>query len=263
MSSNTGRRRFIVQTAQGAAAASCVGLLWHVLLTQQARAAAPLRPPGAIAERDFAAACIKCGLCVDACPYDTLKLAKLGEAVLSGTPTFVPRDVPCFMCVDIPCAKVCPTGALDRGMKDVNAARMGLAVVDHENCLSHRGLRCEVCWRACPVRDRAISLQLQQRGVSKHAMFVPVVHSDACTGCGICEKRCPTEVPAIRIVDPNLVQGRMGAHYRVGVPDGAAAPAAPSAPWEAPRSPAADTAAAPSARPRDDRAVDYLNQGPR
>lgn len=256
MAPDATRRRFVVQTAQGAAAAACVGLLWHVLLAQQARAATPLRPPGALAERDFAAACIKCGLCVDACPYDTLKLAALGEAVLSGTPAFVPREVPCFMCPDIPCVRACPTGALDRGMKDIDAARMGLAVVDAETCLSHRGLRCEVCWRACPVRDRAISLQPQQRGLSKHAMFVPVVHSQACTGCGICEKRCPTELPAIRVVDPKLVQGRMGAHYRVGTPGTPAAedttlPAAAPAPKP------------PAAPPASEGAVDYLNQGVR
>lgn len=255
MSTDARRRRFIVQTAQGAAASACVGLLWGVLLRQQASAATPLRPPGAIIEPDFAAACIKCGLCVDACPYDTLRLATLGEATLSGTPSFVPRDVPCYMCPDIPCAKACPTGALDHGMKDINAARMGLAVVDQENCLSYRGLRCEVCWRACPVRDRAITVQPQQRGVSKHAMFVPLVHSEACTGCGICEKRCPTEVASIRIVDPRLVQGRMGAHYRLGTPPSTAAPAESTSvrapPLSAPQPPASG------------RVADYLNQGVR
>jgi ferredoxin-type protein NapG len=249
------RRRFLVQTAQGAAAASCAGLLWHVLLTQQARAATPLRPPGARAEGDFAASCIKCGLCVQACPYGTLKLATLGEAVLSGTPTFAPREIPCYMCVDIPCAQACPTGALDRAQKDINAARMGLAVVDQENCLSYRGLRCEVCWRACPVRDRAITLQVQPRGTSKHAMFVPIVHSKACTGCGICEKRCPTEVAAIRVVDPKLVQGRMGAHYRIGTPDAIGG--------DAQTAPADSSRAGPAPKPpaTGERAVDYLNQG--
>jgi ferredoxin-type protein NapG len=262
MGTEAGRRRFMVQTAQGAAAAACVGLLWHVLLTQQAKAATPLRPPGARAERDFAASCIKCGLCVQACPYATLKLATLGESVLSGTPTFAPREVPCYMCVDIPCARACPTGALDRTLKDINAARMGLAVVDQENCLSYRGLRCEVCWRACPVRDRAITLQVQPRGISKHAMFVPVVHSEACTGCGICEKRCPTELAAIRIVDPKLVQGRMGAHYRIGIggadAGATATPTSPSAPAETSRA-----APPPASPPPGERAVDYLNQGVR
>lgn len=255
MDADARRRRFLVQTAQGAAAASCVGLLWHVLLTQQARAAAPLRPPGARAEPDFAASCIKCGLCVQACPYGTLELARLGDAVLSGTPTFAPREVPCYMCVDIPCARACPTGALDRTLKDINAARMGLAVVDQENCLSYRGLRCEVCWRACPVRERAITLQVQPRGTSKHAMFVPIVHSEACTGCGICEKRCPTEVAAIRVVDPKLVQGRMGPHYRIGTPD-AVGGDAQTAPADSSRA-----GPAPKAPATGERAVDYLNQG--
>ena len=47
-------------------------------------------------------------------------------------------------------------------------------------------------------------------------MFVPIVHSGHCTGCGICENACPTQEAAIRVVQPNLVQGRIGDHYRLG-----------------------------------------------
>ena len=47
-------------------------------------------------------------------------------------------------------------------------------------------------------------------------MFVPLVHSDACTGCGICEKACPTQKSAIRVLQPELVQGQIGDHYRLG-----------------------------------------------
>ena len=47
-------------------------------------------------------------------------------------------------------------------------------------------------------------------------MFVPLVHSSDCTGCGICEKACPTQKAAIRVVQPELVQGQIGEHYRLG-----------------------------------------------
>ncbi len=62
--------------------------------------------PGAINENAFASACVRCGQCVQACPYDTLKLATLAsESLSAGTPYFVARDIPCEMCEDIPCAK--------------------------------------------------------------------------------------------------------------------------------------------------------------
>jgi ferredoxin-type protein NapG len=252
------RRQFIVGAAQGTAAAACGGLLWHALLEQQASAAVPLRPPGARAERDFAATCIKCGLCVQACPYDTLRLVKAAEPGAIGTPTFTPRDVPCYMCESIPCARVCPTGALDPQFPDIAKARMGLAVIDPESCLSWQGLRCEVCYRVCPVRGQAITIANHPRQISKHAMFVPVVHSGACTGCGICEKKCPTEVAAIRIVDPKLVQGRIGAHYRLGWKHEQAPAAEPAAPAAAE---AARAAPAPQKAPPVPGGLDYLNRG--
>jgi ferredoxin-type protein NapG len=249
------RRQFIVGTTQGTAAAACAGLLWYALLEQQARAAAPLRPPGARAERDFAATCIKCGLCVQACPYETLKLVKTAEPGVAGTPTFTPRDVPCFMCEDIPCARACPTGALDPRFPDIARARMGLAVIDPESCLSWQGLRCEVCYRVCPLHGKAITVANHPRQLSRHAMFVPLVHSEACTGCGICEQKCPTEVAAIRIVDPRLVQGRIGAHYRMGWKHEQALPVEPDA------SAAARPVPAPHKAPPAPGGLDYLNRG--
>jgi ferredoxin-type protein NapG len=250
------RRGFIGTGAQAAAAAACGGLAWYALLAQQARAAAPLRPPGARAEAEFAATCIRCGQCVQACPYRTLKLSTVGGPWLAGTPAFVPREVPCYMCENIPCVRVCPTGALDARMPEITRARMGLAVIDQESCLSWQGLRCEVCHRVCPVRDKAITISTHQREISKHAMFVPAIHSDACTGCGICENKCPTQVAAIRIVDRKLVQGRIGEHYRLGWKHEAPPEAAASPPGE-PLRPAAP-AGVPPAGPR---ALDYLNRG--
>ena len=211
------RRDFFTRMGQGAALAATGGLVWSYLLTQQARATPfAIRPPGALAEADFNATCIKCGQCVDACPYDTLKLATAASGIPIGTPYFIPREIPCYMCEDIPCVPVCPTGALDHALQDIDDARMGLAVIDIENCLSWQGLRCEICFRECPVQGEAISIEHHPRRISKHAMFVPLVHSDACTGCGICEQACPTQKAAIRVLQPDLVQGQIGDHYRLG-----------------------------------------------
>jgi ferredoxin-type protein NapG len=211
------RREFLARMGQGAAVAATGGLIWSYLLREQAYATPTgIRPPGALAESGFNARCIKCGQCVRACPYHTLRLATVGEAVPIGTPYYTPREVPCYMCVDIPCKAACPTGALDPELIDINDSRMGLAVIDIENCLSWQGLRCEICHRVCPVQDRAITVEHHPRRISKHAMFVPVVHSDHCTGCGLCEEACPTDEAAIRILPPGLVAGKIGAHYRLG-----------------------------------------------
>lgn len=214
----TTRRDFLQRTATGLGAAAVGGGIWAWLLQQQARATPfALRPPGALEEEDFLARCIKCGQCVVDCPFDTLHLARVGDPYPLGTPYFVARDVPCYMCPDIPCVKACPTGALDPALTDITAADMGLAVlVDQENCLSYRGLRCEICHRECPLTNQAITVVPHPRKLSKHAVFVPVVHSEHCTGCGVCEKVCPLPEATIKVLPRHLAQGRLGEHYRLG-----------------------------------------------
>jgi ferredoxin-type protein NapH len=78
------------------------------------------------------------------------------------------------MCSDIPCMNACPTGALDPRLENINDARMGLAVIDIEHCLSWQGLRCEICHRECLLTDKAITITHHPRKLSKHAMFVPM-----------------------------------------------------------------------------------------
>ena len=212
------RRNFMTRVARGAGLAAAGGMVWSYVLLQESQASPfALRPPGALPEPDFAAKCIKCGQCVDACPFDTLRLAEVGDPWPIGTPYFLPRDVPCYMCTDIPCVPPCPTGALDPALTDINQADMGVAVlIDQENCLSWRGLRCEVCYRVCPLADSAITVVNHPRKLSKHALFIPVVHSEHCTGCGICERRCPTTEPVIKVLPRQIAMGSMGSHYRLG-----------------------------------------------
>ncbi len=188
---------------------------------QEARAlpAHALRPPGALPEEDFLAACIRCGLCVRDCPFDTLKLAELGgDGPAAGTPYFTAREVPCEMCDDVPCVAACPTGALDPALDDIDDARMGTAVlVDQENCLNFLGLRCDVCYRVCPVIDKAITLETaHNERTDAHAIFIPTVHAEHCTGCGMCERSCVLPEAAIKVLPVRLARGTSAEHYRKG-----------------------------------------------
>ncbi len=213
------RRRFLAETAKTACGVALLGLGLGLYSRNAASLPAhAIRPPGALPENRFLGACIRCGLCVRDCPYDTLKLAELGENVATGTPFFEARKVPCEMCEDIPCVVACPTGALDSELTDIDDARMGLAVlVDQETCLNYLGLRCDVCYRVCPLIDEAITLEPRHNPrTGKHTLFIPVVHSDACTGCGKCERACVLEEAAIKVFPIRLAKGELGHHYRLG-----------------------------------------------
>ncbi|MCU7893211.1 MAG: ferredoxin-type protein NapG [Candidatus Thiodiazotropha sp. (ex Ustalcina ferruginea)] len=213
------RRQFLGNMLKTACGVGLVGLgLGAYSKRASSMPANYIRPPGALPEEDFLGACIRCGLCVRDCPYDILFLGEVGDEVATGTPYFIARSGPCEMCEDIPCVVACPTNALDHDLKDIEDSRMGLAVViDQESCIAFHGLRCEVCFNVCPIRGRAISLDMQHNTRSgKHALFIPVVHSDACTGCGLCERACILEEAAIKIFPMHLAKGQLGKHYRLG-----------------------------------------------
>ncbi len=213
------RRQFLVDVSKGVCGVGFMGV-GLASYSKQSVSSAPqiLRPPGALAEQDFQSACIRCGLCVEACPYDMLKLGRIFQPIATGTPYFKARTDPCEMCEDIPCKVACPTGALDPTLDNIDDARMGLAVlIDQENCLNFQGLRCDVCYRVCPVMGDAITLEVHRNTrTGHHAVFIPTVHSDRCTGCGKCEEACVLEQPAIKVLPRELAKGELGKHYRWG-----------------------------------------------
>jgi len=216
----TSRRRFLSDAARTASGCAAAGLLLS-FYAREARAlpAEAIRPPGALPEDSFLSACVRCGLCVRDCPYDTLSLAELGAGgPATGTPFFTARNIPCEMCEDIPCVAACPTGALDKGLTRIDDAKMGVAVlVDQENCLNYLGLRCDVCYRVCPAIDKAITLEQTHNARSgHHAIFMPTVHADYCTGCGKCEKSCVLPQAAIKVLPQRLARGEAAEHYRLG-----------------------------------------------
>jgi len=73
---------------------------------------------------------------------------------------------------------------MDRELTDIEDARMGLAVlIDQETCLNYLGLRCDVCYRVCPVIDEAITLERMHNPRSdRHALFLPTVLSIVLVG---------------------------------------------------------------------------------
>lgn len=222
------RRRFLLNTIRSLGLAAVGGFVWSGFIDAGRSAPLTLRPPGALPEKEFLAKCIKCGLCVEACPYKTLLLARPGDGKQIGTPYFLPREKPCYMCRDIPCVPVCPTAALDRTLvteKDetgrerfnINLARMGLAVIDRDTCIAFSGIQCDACYRVCPRIDKAITVEYtRNERTGKHARLVPVAHSEACTGCGICERACVTQKASVFVLPRNIVMGESSSRYVKG-----------------------------------------------
>lgn len=158
-----------------------------------------LRPPGIKSEADFMARCIKCGKCIQACPYAALHAAGPEQGSAAGTPFIDAREQACRLCADFPCAAVCPTDALC-DVVDKHKARMGHARIDEEVCIAFLGYRCEVCYRVCPLIDQAITIDFQNReNDAIHAKFIPTINEDVCTGCGLCVERCAVSEPYVPI----------------------------------------------------------------
>ncbi|ABV85950.1 ferredoxin-type protein NapG [Shewanella pealeana] len=209
------RRQFLATSAKASCAMGLLGMGLTAVAKQSSQLdSLAIRPPGALSEQDFLSACVRCGLCVEACPYDTLKLARWFQGAPTGTPYFTARKIPCEMCEDIPCVKACPSGSLDQSLTDIDESKMGIAVlIDEKNCLNFKGLRCDVCYRACPLIDDAITLEMQHNERSgHHAMFLPTVNSDSCTGCGKCEHVCVLEEPAIKVLPTHIALGKTASH---------------------------------------------------
>ena len=217
----TSRRDALKKLINSAMVAGSGGLVWGAAVKGALKPAFALRPPGALADDEFIQACIKCGKCVEACPYDTLKLATVGEDKGLGTPFFEPREVPCYLCTNYPCIKACPSGALsinnitkDLEPANIENARMGLAIIHKETCIAFGGIQCDVCYRACPLMGKAITLEkVKNEFTGMHANVTPIVNSDYCTGCGICEQVCVVEKPAIFVLPVDKATGKIGDHY--------------------------------------------------
>jgi len=231
----TERREFIKYSTLGVLGlvlAGGVGLSPY-LLAEERR----LRPPGAVDEDEFLGLCIKCGQCLQVCPYHAIELADWGKGHGMGTPYIDATIRGCWGCEAVPCVLACPTGALDHECSKIDDAHMGVAVLEFpDRCLAmsntplaegfssktHRftksvtnvtqleldllekidsfeGKQCTLCADMCPIPNpmSAISMVSDKGGGRRPEIY------DGCIGCGACEEVCPTNTASI-VIKPRI-----------------------------------------------------------
>ncbi|KRG71524.1 ferredoxin-type protein NapF [Pseudoxanthomonas dokdonensis] len=137
-----------------------------------------LRPPWALDERAFLAACTQCRACVERCPQQVLVLHR------DGYPRFDPVAGECTFCGD--CVDACQSGALQ--MRNGQPAWQQIAEVG-EACLCRSGVVCGSCREICP--ESALHFE---RG----RIAAPRVDADRCSGCGACVSVCPSAALSVR-----------------------------------------------------------------
>jgi len=98
------------------------------------------------------------------------------------------------------CGQVCPTGAIRAlPLEEKRDARMGLAVVDSQTCLPIAGdTACQLCVDECngagyfAIDQQPGGTQVDVDGnpIEGSGQLIPVVNTDKCVGCGLCQTRC-------------------------------------------------------------------------
>lgn len=152
-----------------------------------------IRPPRVLDEETFTDQCIRCAMCVQACPSQTLQLVHF-EAGIAGfwTPAITPTVGGCLPECDA-CSVACPTDAIPVFQKDEKskwATKMGTAVLEKGRCVCYTdGVACGKCLDVCPTK--AFAIEPLDSNESKDNPRRPVsVDYVRCVGCGLCELEC-------------------------------------------------------------------------
>jgi len=164
-----------------------------------------LRPPGVTDENDFQKKCVRCGECMKGC----LRSALYPDYFRSGPyglfmPVVIPRLGYCEYNCNL-CGQICPTGAIPNlPLENKKNGIIGHAVIDKNHCLPYaKKMNCIVCEEHCPIPEKAIRSEVvEEKDYTGKKVILkrPYIVDELCTGCGICENKCPLEgKPAIEV----------------------------------------------------------------
>jgi polyferredoxin len=191
------------RTFQALGGGVAYGLAASTMLGRREHHQKLIRPPGAILRRrgrlelmpenQFRDQCVRCGECMKTCITGGLQPA-VAEADWDGvfTPVLKPKVGWCERACTA-CGEVCPTGALRPfTAEEKTGILIGLATIDANKCLAwQRGKY----YKLCLVCDEQCSYDAVQ-WIEEDGVKRPVVDADLCTGCGICEAKCPVQPEA-------------------------------------------------------------------
>ncbi len=194
-----------------------------------------LRPPGALAEQEFLASCIKCGQCVQVCPVEAIELADIFDGAGVGTPFITARAQACdFSCDGLQCVLACPTGALTHEINYPAESRMGLAeLVDESICLAVQGqgfkgkargddfpgkLRFEEVdrWNPILLADHPFDLELCDLCVRLCPIEIRIAQCDA----GAPPSNDPNQCPPKHAIELRPIEGSNGTAMKPHILDG-------------------------------------------
>lgn len=173
-----------------------------------------LRPPGSA--ENFESLCIKCGQCVQVCPYHSIELLGLDDGINIASAYINPSKRGCYLCDLFPCVLACPSGALDHSINSIKDVKMGVAVVrDIQKCYAtlnksvsqdnistllerktynqreeeakkiienNINKSCSLCVDSCLVDGAINFIEIDGKKVVK-------IESN-CVGCGVCQEVC-------------------------------------------------------------------------
>jgi ferredoxin-type protein NapF len=149
--------------------------------------AASIRPPYALAEPHFLAACTRCPDCAAAC----------SQGLVRADPAGYPRllfSAECTFCGD--CLAACATGALDAAKARPWRVKAQIGA----DCLSLNGTVCRACGDHCG--HAAIQFRLMTMGRAE-----PRIDGAACSGCGACAAVCPNHSLRMTNIDVAAAEG--------------------------------------------------------